>query len=100
MEHTERADLSETTLGLTQMKKSFELIMKLINSSVADEVEVFWEKKKKSSVLRLHKHCEESRSVSVFWGCWFCDTFSKVSSNCFHTESYGINLSAPGNVTW
>lgn len=41
MEHTERADLSETTLGLTQMKKSFELIMKLINSSVADEVEVF-----------------------------------------------------------
>lgn len=40
MEHTERADLSETTLGLTKMKKSFELI-KLINSSVADEVEVF-----------------------------------------------------------
>lgn len=41
MAHRENADLSETTLGLTEMKKSFELIMKLMNSSVADEVEVF-----------------------------------------------------------
>lgn len=41
MEHRENADLSETTLGLTKMKKSFEIIMKLMNSSLADEVEVF-----------------------------------------------------------
>lgn len=50
MEHRERADLSETTLGLTKMNKSFELIMKLMNSSVADEVEeVFRDKKMGSS---------------------------------------------------
>lgn len=41
MEHRERADLSETSLELTKMKKSFELIMKLMNSSVADQVEIF-----------------------------------------------------------
>lgn len=41
MEHRENADLSETTLGPTKMKKSFEIIMKLMNSSLADEVEVF-----------------------------------------------------------
>ena len=45
MAHGENADLSETTLGLTKMKKSFELIMKLMNSLVADEAEVFGGKK-------------------------------------------------------
>lgn len=50
MAHGENADLSETTLGLTKMKKSFELIMKLMNSLVADEAEVFGGKKMKSSV--------------------------------------------------
>lgn len=44
MEHRVRADLSETTLGLIKVKKSFELIMKLMNSSVADEIAVFREK--------------------------------------------------------
>lgn len=46
MTHGENADLSETTLGLTKMKKSFELIMKLMNSLVVDEAEVFGGKKK------------------------------------------------------
>ena len=45
MTHGENADLSETTLGLTKMKKSFELIMKLMNSLVVDEAEVFGGKK-------------------------------------------------------
>ena len=49
MAHGENADLSETTLGLTKMKKSFELIMKLMNSLVVDEAEVFGGKKKMKS---------------------------------------------------
>lgn len=48
MEHRESTHLSETTLGLTKMKKSFELIMKLINSSVAGRVEVFCDEMKSS----------------------------------------------------
>lgn len=40
--NTERAGLSETNWGLTKMKKKIIRInMKLINSSVADEVEIF-----------------------------------------------------------
>lgn len=56
MEHRERADLSETSLELTKMKKSFELIMKLMNSSVADQVEIFWEKMESSAAAQTLKN--------------------------------------------
>lgn len=39
--NTERGSLSETNLGLTKMKKIIRINMKLINSSVTDEVETF-----------------------------------------------------------
>lgn len=68
MEHKENADLSETILGLTEMKISFELIMKLMNSSVADEV--FWENMKSSATtqtLRRIKTNYDMLEVSVLW---------------------------------
>lgn len=62
--------------------------MKLMNSSVADEVEVFWEKAKSSiaapSLWRIETNFNTSEMP-------VCETFRKVNSSDFQIESYDIN---------
>lgn len=62
MVHTERADLSVTTLGFTKIKKSFQLIIKLINLSVAGNRSIL-RGKVKHSVLQLNEHWEDLRPI-------------------------------------
>ena len=107
--HTERMlILVRQPWGLQKWKKSFELIMKLMNSLVANEAEVFGGKKKKNSaaaqILRRIKTNFNTLEVLVLWNLFIYlflwNLFKKLIVMVLKPKAMALTPSIPGQSFW